>query len=663
MSSGSSAPGPWSNVRSTPEEPHVANPSQSAMCESSPHTPRRFRPQMAVAAVLALALIAAACVADDPNATPATEATTSTSADPATEATTTTAPEPEATEASPAGTAEPAGASPGTEQSNGTEAAAEFASEPSWSEIQDRLSASEQSCIRGVLDEAGLDQAGRESAMSRRLFSNDFPTAEDATMFACLAADTADEVFLTSMVAAIEPDLDAAVSDTERACLRDWLAGIDLVALVQSTGESAEDVEAGLAFLGGMAACIPDGLISLFLQETGVSFDELDEDERACARELLAGVDWNGLGGSEDDAEAAFEVLFSLSFGLLDCLPGLAEGEIALPPGEFSAEEATPAAVGEPIEGALDSADDTELYVFEAVEGEFYELRVEPGTLEDPTVALYDPDGWQLDYDDDSGGGLAPRLFWSAESSGPFYVEVGGYGAGSYTLTVAVSNVEDDHANTQATATTAGVGEPVGGSLEYDGDVDYFVFEAVEGESYDIGVSPGTLDDPTVGLYGADGWYLDYDDDSGGGLAPRLFWSTDISGPLYVEVGGYGTGSYTLTVAVSDIVDDHADTPEGATAAEVGEAVEGSLDYDGDVDYFVFDAVEGELYELNVAPGTLEDPTVALYDADGWQLDYDDDSGGSLAPRLYWPAEVSGPLFVEVGGFGAGSYTLTVARR
>ena len=118
-----------------------------------------------------------------------------------------------------------------------------------------------------------------------------------------------------------------------------------------------------------------------------------------------------------------------------------------------------------------------------------------------------------------------------------------------------------------------------------------------------------------------------------------------------------------MTVAVSDIEDDHANSSAGATEIEVGEAVGGSMDFDDDADFFVFEALEGELYELNVEPGTLEDPTVALYDADGMWLDYNDDSGGALAPRLFWPAEVSGPLYVEVGGYGSGSYTLTVARR
>ena len=524
------------------------------MSVSSRCTRRRVT-RRTVATATALALVLSACGANDPITEPATDATTTApAAGSATDATTTApAAGPETTEAPPAGDAATAEASSAPEQSNEAEAADRFASEPSWSEIQDRLSGSEQSCIRDVLDEAGLDEAGREAAMSRRLFSNDFPTAEDATMFACLAADTADEIFLTSMVAAIEPELGAAVSDTERACLRDWLAGIDLVALVQSTGESAEDAEAGLAFLGGMASCIPDGLISLFLQETGVSFDELDEDERACARELLDGVDWNGLDGSEDDVEAAFEALFSLSFGLLGCLPDLAEGELvpapgAFSPGEFSTEGATPVAVAEPVDGALDSADDTEVFVFEAVEGELYEITVSPGTLEDPTLALYDADGWWLDSDDDSGGSLAPLLFREALATGPLYVEVGGYGAGSYTLTIAVSDLVDDHADSPEDATPVTVGDPAEGVLHYAGEVDFFVFEAVGGESYEIAVSPGTLEDPTLVLYDADVWQLDFDDDSGGLLAPLLFWEALATGPLYVEVGGFGAGSYTLTI-------------------------------------------------------------------------------------------------------------------
>ena len=526
---------------------------------TSCHRSSRLVRKRVAGTALVLALAVSACGTDDPITEPVAEATTTTSAVPDTEATTTTsAAAPEPAEVPPTSTAVVAEASTGSEGSNGAQAPADFTGEPSWSEILDRLDVSEQACIREVLDEAGLDEAGRESAMSRRLFSNDFPIAEDAAMFECLASETATDVFVTSMIAAMEPELGVDVSDDERACLRDRLAGIDLAALV-SASEISDDDASALVLLGALVSCIPDAFISSVLADFDMSFDDLSEDEKACARELLVGLDLDGLAGSDDDGEAAFEAIFALSFGLLDCLP----------------------------EVGFDTA---------------------------PSVE-------------------------------------------------APAGVDDDHANSPEGATVAAVGEPVVGVLDYDGDVDYFVFDAVEGEFYEIDVAPGTLEDPTVGLHDADGMWLDYNDDSGGSLAPRLYWSADGSGPLHVEVGGYGTGSYTLTIAVSDIEDDHANSSAGATEIEVGEAVGGSMDFDDDADFFVFEALEGELYELNVEPGTLEDPTVALYDADGMWLDYDDDSGGALAPRLYWPAQVSGPLYVEVGGYGYGSYTLTVARR
>ena len=60
------------------------------------------------------------------------------------------------------------------------------------------------------------------------------------------------------------------------------------------------------------------------------------------------------------------------------------------------------------------------------------------GTLEDAYVDLLDSDGWVLEFSDDSDDSLEPQsIVWEAPSAGEFYVEVGGYGAGSYTLTVA----------------------------------------------------------------------------------------------------------------------------------------------------------------------------------------------------------------------------------
>jgi len=69
-----------------------------------------------------------------------------------------------------------------------------------------------------------------------------------------------------------------------------------------------------------------------------------------------------------------------------------------------------------------------------------YEVEVDLGTLADSVVEVYNADGHSLDYNDDRGdGSLASRLLWRAPESGEFYVEVSGYGEGSYVLMVAVS--------------------------------------------------------------------------------------------------------------------------------------------------------------------------------------------------------------------------------
>ena len=233
------------------------------------------------------------------------------------------------------------------------------------------------------------------------------------------------------------------------------------------------------------------------------------------------------------------------------------------------------------------------------------------------------------------------------------------------TATVAGSGDDDDHANSEEGATAVSVAEAASGVLEHYGDTDLFVFQSEEGVLYQIDVALGTLSDSTIALHDADGRELAYNDDHGDSLASRIFWEAPTSGEHYVEVAGLGSsGSYTLTVEVSDIVDDHANSEEGATAVSVAEAASGVLEHYGDTDFFVFQSEEGVLYQIDVALGTLSDSTVALNDADGWELAYNDDHGDSLASRIFWEAPTSGEHYVAVAGLvSSGSYTLTVAVR
>ena len=332
--------------------------------------------------------------------------------------------------------------------------------------------------------------------------------------------------------------------------------------------------------------------------------------------------------------------------------------------GDF--QDATTIAVGAAAEGALDYDGDTDLFRFTAQTGQFYQIDVNLGTLDDSYVELQDSDGQLLADDDNHGDSQASRIVWKAPESGDYYVAVDASwgsetGTGSYTLTVAPLDIADDHGDDIQDATTIAVGAAAEGALDYDGDTDLFRFTAQAGQFYQIDVNLGTLDDSVVGLLDADGWSLAYNDDHGGSYASRIIWEAPESGDYYAGVSGYsGTGSYTLTVALSDITDDHGDDIQDATTIAVEEAAEGALDYDGDTDLFRFTAQADQLYQIDVNLGTLDDSVVNLLDADGWSLADNDDYGDSYASRIIWEAPESGDYYAEVSGYGTGTYTLTI---
>ena len=482
-----------------------------------------------------------------------------------------------------------------------------------WQDVYDDLTSSEQSCISDAVG-AALDQVLKQS-----ILDEDEVSQQALAILPCLPPQLVRAVFLAGIMLGTEDD-GVEVGEEQETCLREVVDEMDVAALV-----------------------------SVIASEEGASDDPAQPENAAQLLEMMT--------------------------GLLRCLPDLfhtgvdetanfADGVVG----------ASRVVLGEAVEGTLDYDGDGDVFVFEAVEGELYEIEVDLGTLPDSVVTIADADGVVLDFNDDRGNGsLGSRLVWRAPESGDSYVEVSGYGEGSYSLRVGVIDVVDNSADGVVGATRVVLGEAVEGTLDDEGDGDVFVFEAVEGELYEIAVVLGTLPASFVGVDDA-GWFVlgNNDDRGDGSLETLLMWRAPESGDFYVNVTSYDEGSYTLRVGVSDIVDDYADGVVGASRVVLEEAVEGVLDYDGDDDYFVFEAVEGELYEIGVALGTLSDSMVSVFDEDGVELGWNDDRvDGSLASLVVWKAPESGDFYVEVSGhggnfyaevpgYGEGSYRLTV---
>ena len=201
-------------------------------------------------------------------------------------------------------------------------------------------------------------------------------------------------------------------------------------------------------------------------------------------------------------------------------------------------------------------------------------------------------------------------------------------------------------------ATLLQAGEVAEDSLDpYYDFIDYFRFQLEEGELYRIVPIPGTVD---TRLYDADGQSIsDY----------SLWqpWQPPSSGEYYFEITASEGGAYRLKlIDLSDIDDDHGNSPEHATSITVGQDVAGAVDEWFDVDYFRFQAEEGQLYRIEVVTGTLPDAHLYMEDFDEWNFSAEPSEGGR---SFVGESPGTGSYWVEVGytEWGTtGTYTLTV---
>ena len=601
-------------------------------------------------AVVALAGVSAACSGDqgpEPTATEESAAPT-----PSPEAST---PEPTPT---PSEGPEPPSAAGGFD--------IDIDDDTTMQEVFDAFGGSEQECIRDDLGDELL-----ESVLGTRVLSEDDLADEAMMMVSCLAPETAREFFLAAFSAGTESKgLITEIGAEEEACLRERLAEIDMAAAMAEIMDS----ESPPVAISSLFGCVPDLFIEAMLADDEAAA-ELTEQQRSCLRDLIAEADWTVLaeameGGLESDVPAVLEFYF----GLFTCLV-----ESALPdeepeptvvveapaptavPAETSVaanqlESATPVTVGAVATGEVEHGGDLDYFVFEAEEGELYQIDVALGTLGDSVAVLYHSDWTELARNDDHGDTLASRIYWVADYSGSHYVAVNGYSTSTGTYTLGLALVD---------ATPLAIGWVVPGEVEHEGDVDFFVFEAEEGQLYQIDVALGTLGDSVAVLYDSDWTELASNYDHGDTPASRIYWVADYSGSHYLAVNGYSasTGSYTVGIAATE--DDHSYTFSGATPVMVGGTTPGEMTYAGDMDFFVFEAEEGQLYQIDVALGTLGDSVAVLYNSGEFELERNDDRGSTLSSRIFWEAEYSGSHFVAVNGHSAstGTYTLRIVTR
>ena len=508
------------------------------------------------------------------------------------------------------------------------------------------LSEEEMSCLREWA--AGLDVGAAVDAAAVAIYVG---------LLGCVP-----DKFLGPMFGNMGLDV-GGLSGEQMSCLRELAAFLGVVDPVWDalTGAADDDLKFGLVMFG-VAGCVPRVLMGVLLDILGVDVGELSGDEMSCLREWVAALHEVALTGAADEAAVA-----AIAVAVSGCLPDAIFGGMGSDVGGLSGEERS--CLRELVAGfdvdALTSAADDDVAL-----GAIVSLattcvpRVLIGVLlDDSGVDVGALSGEEMSCLREWVAGLDVDTWRAGRAQVPAALRVCLVG---FAGDLIPPDGSDDHADSAGGATPVTVGEPAQGGLDHLGDVDFFTFGAIAGESYRIEVTLGSLEDSELTLFDADERALAYNDDAAGTLASLIIWVAPESGSYYVEVASldsFDIGSYTLSLELA-APDDHANSAEGATPVTVDGSVQGAMDDFGDVDFFTFEAVAGESYRVEVALGSLEDSVMALYDADGWELAFNDDrdeeSFGSL---ISWTAPESGSYYVEVGsydGSGLGSYTLSV---
>jgi hypothetical protein len=216
-----------------------------------------------------------------------------------------------------------------------------------------------------------------------------------------------------------------------------------------------------------------------------------------------------------------------------------------------------------------------------------------------------------------------------------------------------------------ANANTSG-SVPIGGStrgvVNFPADRDWFSVSLREGHIYRFNLDGITLSDPTLALRNAKGRELAFNDDFDS-LNSQISYIARRSGRYFLDAGAFSTGQGSYTLSASRVTDDFADNANTTGSVPIGGSTRGVVNFPEDRDWFSVSLREGRTYRFNLDGITLSDPTLALRNARGRELAFNDDFN-SLNSQISYTAKRSGRYFLDAGSFdnSQGSYRLSASR-
>ncbi|MEO9574402.1 MAG: M10 family metallopeptidase C-terminal domain-containing protein [Tateyamaria sp.] len=184
---------------------------------------------------------------------------------------------------------------------------------------------------------------------------------------------------------------------------------------------------------------------------------------------------------------------------------------------------------------------------------------------------------------------------------------------------LAFANLTEDPNAIDGIATTNGmaVRDTFSGTLSESGDEDWVAINLTAGVTYEIALDGGSLSDPLVRLFDADGNQVAANDDGGRGLFSLLEFEPGASGTYYVVADAFSTqtGTYTLTVT-----DETATTPTPAPASTLDDmALYLSEGFWGNRE-ISFDTSQSNVITVSIAGLTAAAQQLARWAMDAWEM-------------------------------------------
>lgn len=168
--------------------------------------------------------------------------------------------------------------------------------------------------------------------------------------------------------------------------------------------------------------------------------------------------------------------------------------------------------------------------------------------------------------------------------------------------------------NSIATAKHVALGTKTKGELETETDADVFAFDAVSGKTYQINIDDYFHSNFAASVTDEFGnkvakrtnrWYMDDHHDCWNNLPflDQMRWQAKSDGTHYLRIasnpdGRPTFGEYSFYIHEYESADDHSDLPSDATQIDIGQTVEGKIEWGRDVDQFRFNAESGYVYTI-----------------------------------------------------------------